>query len=89
MSCSKDQEVVAEHVKNSEYILLLKVDLICNEVLSFGDHVSINVFKNDFCFKEKLLTEARKTRIQVEPPIWIRLMNLNMTMQYFLLILRI
>ena len=62
MSCSKYQEVVAEHVKNGKYILLLKVDLICNEVLSFGDHVSINVFKNYLNFKENLLAEAKKNK---------------------------
>ena len=38
MSCSRDQEVVMKHVENGEYILLLKVDLNFNEVLSFGDH---------------------------------------------------
>ena len=52
--------MVAEHVKNGEYFLLLKLDLICNKVLSFGDHVSMNVFKNDLNVKEKLLTQARK-----------------------------
>ena len=54
--------MVAEHVKNGEYFLLLKLDLICNKVLSFGDHVSMNVFKNDLNFIEKLLTEAKKNK---------------------------
>ena len=60
MSCSRDQEVVMKHVENGEYILLLKVDLNFNEVLSFGDHTAMDVFKNDPNFKDKLLTEARK-----------------------------
>ena len=41
-----------KHVENGEYILFLKVDLNFNEVLSFGDHIAMDVFKHDPNFKD-------------------------------------
>ena len=60
MSCSGDEDVILEHVRNGQYVLLLKVDLNSNEILSFGDHITMNAFKNDPNFKNKLLTAAAK-----------------------------
>ena len=60
MSCLGDEDVILEHVRNGQYVLLLNMDLNSNEVLSFGDHITMNAFKKDPNFKNKLLTAAAK-----------------------------
>ena len=60
MSVSRCQELVMEQVHNYEFILLIKVDLNSQEVKSFGDNITMSVFRDDPSFKDKLVTQAIK-----------------------------
>jgi hypothetical protein len=47
MSISTCKAVVMEEVQNYQYILFIKVDPSSQEVKSFGENISMSVFRND------------------------------------------